>query len=473
MKAQQPGKGSTQSILIRMLVFGIMIITGLFLAMGGFFTARYLVRAMGSAREAQKLVLNEQTGELEQESNGQSANISGNPNAPASLPALTPWDGVGRVNVLLVGLDYRDWQSSEEYSRSDTMILLTLDPLNKTAGMLSIPRDLWVGIPGFKHGKINTAYYLGDAYKLPGGGPGLAVKTVEQFLGVPINYYAQIDFGAFVRFVDELGGVKINVPEAITIDLLGSGSSTKKNLKPGVQVLPGEWALAYARNRYTHGGDFDRAKRQQQVIMAIRDRILSFNMLPTLVAKAPALYRELSSGVHTNLTLDDVTRLAVLASQVPRDQIKQGVIDEKYILFGTSPDALSIVIPLPDKIFLLRDEIFAGSDSLSPLTPGTLADRMKAEAANVVLYNASGAPGLAERTASILGGEGMNVTKVGEADQQSSVTTIVDHTGNPATVGYLANLMQVSENRIQLEYQADYPAGVEVYLGGDWARNVP
>ena len=193
------------------------------------------------------------------------------------------------------------------------MILVTLDPLNKTAGMLSIPRDLWVEIPGFKHGKINTAYYLGDAYKLPGGGPGLAVKTVEQFLGVPINYYAQVDFGAFVRFVDELGGVKINVPEPITVDLLGSGSATKKNLKPGVQVLPGEWALAYARNRYTKGGDFDRSRRQQQVILGIRNRILDFNMLPTLISKAPQLYQELASGVHTNLSLEQVNRLAVIS----------------------------------------------------------------------------------------------------------------------------------------------------------------
>jgi len=70
---------------------------------------------------------------------------------------------------------------------------------------------MWVAIPGFQHGKINTAYYLGDAYKLPGGGPGLAVDTVEQFLGVPINFYAQIDFQAFIRFIDEIGGVKINI----------------------------------------------------------------------------------------------------------------------------------------------------------------------------------------------------------------------------------------------------------------------
>ncbi len=115
---------------------------------------------------------------------------------------------------------------------------------------------MWVCIPVSKT-ENHTAYFLGESYKLPGGGPGLAVKTVENFLGVPINYYAQIDFEAFVRFINELGGVKIDVPEKITVDLLGGGPSTKKVLKPGVQLLPGEWALAYARARYTAEGEFD------------------------------------------------------------------------------------------------------------------------------------------------------------------------------------------------------------------------
>ncbi len=396
-----------------------------------------------------------------------------NPNAPSSQPTLTPWDGASRVTVLLIGLDYRDWQSGEGASRSDTMILLTLDPLTKTAGMLSIPRDMWVAIPGFQHGKINTAYYLGEAYQLPGGGPGLAVKTVEQFLGVPINYYAQIDFGAFVKFIDELGGVKIDVPNKITVDLLGSGSSTKKTLQPGVQVLPGEWALAYARNRYTEGGDFDRAKRQQQVILGIRDRILSLDMLPTLIQKAPSLYQQLSSGVHTNLTLDQVAKLALLAKDVPADSIKQGVLGEKYVLFGTSPDGLSIVIPLPDKIHTLRDEIFATSGSLSPQTPGDNTARMQAEAATVAVYNGSGSGDLDSRTADLLRGQGMNVVTTGTANQHYANTTVVDHTGNPFTLRYLVDLMGISEYRVELAYDPSSPIGVEVFLGDDWARNMP
>jgi len=200
------------------------------------------------------------------------------------------------------------------------MILLTLDPITNTVGILSIPRDMWVKIPGFDYAKINTAYFLGEINHLPGGGPGLAVETVEQFLGVPINYYAQIDFNAFVRFIDEIGGIYLVVEEPITVSIIGSNK--KVHLEPGEVTLPGDIALAYARNRSTEGGDFDRAARQQQVIRAIRKRIISFEMLPKLVTRAPALYRDLSSGISTNMTLEEVIKLAWLAIKVPEENIK-------------------------------------------------------------------------------------------------------------------------------------------------------
>lgn len=391
---------------------------------------------------------------------------AGNQDQPIA-PELTPWDGAGRVTILLLGLDYRDWESGSDASRSDTMILLTLDPLTRTGGILSIPRDTWVAIPGFTHAKINTAYYLGDAHKLPGGGPGLAVKTVEQFLGVPINYYAQLDFATFVRFIDEIGGVKLNVPEPITIDLLGDGQQTIKNLQPGVQVLPGEWALAYARNRKTAEGDFDRARRQQQVILAIRDRMLSADGLAKMIQKAPTLYQELASGIRTNLSLDDAIQLALLAKDVPMENIRQGVIGEQYIVFGRSPDNLSINIPIPDKVYLLRDEIFGDSGALGPLTPGEAPARMAAEGAQLAIYNGSRAADLADRSAQALRAQGANVVSVGAANEAYAATTVIDHTGNPYTLAYLKQIFGVRDDRIVLEYDPGSPVDVEFYLGYD------
>ena len=446
------------------ILFAITFIAGL----TSFVAVRGMMAAGGQAQGAAGPAI--ATGQSTQAVNAQGTPLPTNPNIPASLPTLTPWDGAGRVTILLLGLDYRDWESGSGASRSDTMILVTLDPLNKTAGILSVPRDMWVPIPGFKHGKINTAYYLGEAYKLPGGGPGLAVKTVEQFLGVPINYYAQIDFEAFVKFIDEIGGVKIDVPDKITVDLLGDNNT--KTLKPGVQVLPGEWALAYARARHTEGGDFDRANRQQQVILGIRDRILSFNMLPTLIAKAPTLYSQLSSGIHTNLTLDDAIKLALAAQDVKKEDITQGVINQRYVTFGTSPDNLSILIPIPDKIQLLRDQIFTGSGAVGPETAGSALEQMKAEAASIALYDGStGGTNLGNRTADFLRSQGANIQSVADAPERYGSTTVIDHTGSPYALKYLVETLKISPNRVYIKYDPSSPVDVELFLGDDWKVN--
>ena len=387
---------------------------------------------------------------------------------PMAEETLTPWDGNERVTVLVMWIDYRDWQSGEGAARSDTMMLVTMDPVTKTAGMLSIPRDLWVAIPGFSHGKINTAHALGDAYNLPGGGPALAVRTVELVIGVPVHYYAVVDFGAFIRFVDELGGLKLDIPYEIKVDPF---DGDPRYLKPGVQTLPGDLVLAYARNRTTGDGDFDRARRQQQVILGIRDRILDFDLLPELIEKAPALYREIVTGISTNMTLDQLIKLAVLAQQVPDESIRQGVIDINYVAYGWSPDELSILVPYPDRIRVLRDEIFATSGSLSPLTPGNDLDRMTLEGARISVQNGSNDPNLARQTANYLTGQGAIVVEVRESGERDSKTKIIDHSGRPFTMAYLVSLLSIETRQISFEYGPSSLADIEIILGEDWAAN--
>jgi len=393
----------------------------------------------------------------------------------ALLPTPQPWDGATRVNVLVMGLDYRDWAAGEGPPRTDTMILLTIDPLTKTGGMLSIPRDLWVSIPGYGYGKINTAYQIGEAARLPGGGPALAIKTVEGLLGVPIQYYAQIDFSAFERFIDEIGGVKLEIPKKIKIDLIGDEKG-KVLLKPGVQTLPGNYALAYARARNTEGGDFDRAQRQQQVILAIRDRILSFNLIPVLLQKAPSLYDELSSGINTNMALDEAFRLAWLAQQIPEENIKHGIIGAEQVAFGKSPDGLDILKPLPDKIRVLRDEIFTTSGPLSPLgkdnkDPQTL---MQEENAKISVLNGTFTPGVAGRTGDYFKGLGANVVYVADAESKPyPYSAIYDYTGNPYTVQYFVELMGISRYRIFQRYAPESEIDVSIVIGNDWVGNNP
>lgn len=397
-------------------------------------------------------------------------------NTAAAAPTPAPWDGASRVSLLIMGLDYRDWALGEGPPRTDTMVLLTIDPLTKTAGMLSIPRDLWVNIPGYGYGRINMAYSLGEGDKLPGGGPGLAMETVEGLLGVPIDYFAQIDFDAFVRFIDEIGGVKITIEEPIKVDLIGDGRETIKRLKPGTHTLPGDIALAYARQRYTDGGDFDRADRQQQVILAIRDQMLRPEMIPTLLQRAPALYNELSSGIHTNLNLDQAIRLGLLALQVPLESIKRGIIGAQQINFAQTPDGSQDVLkPLPEQIRILRDEIFTTEGPLGPST-GTedMLGLAQQEAASIAVLNGAGLPGLANTTADYLRAQGLNIPAelVGDG-VPSFYTQVIDHTGKPYTLSYLVELMGISPNNIIIRYDPGSSVDIELILGNDWASNNP
>jgi LCP family protein required for cell wall assembly len=390
---------------------------------------------------------------------------------PVVGPTPPPWDGASRVSLLVMGLDYREWAAGEGPPHTDTMILFTIDPVNRTAGMLSIPRDLWVNIPGFGYGRINTAFPDGEGAKLPGGGPKLAADTVEQLLGVPVDYYAQIDFGAFVRFIDEIGGVKVNITEAIKVDPLSKGSS--KILRPGVQVLSGDLALAYVRVRKTEGGDFDRAQRQQDVILAIRDRILKFNMLPTLIAKAPVLFNELSSGIHTNLTLDQTIRLAWTAAQIPTDQIKHGAIGAQQVSFATSPDGqMQVLKPITEKIRELRDEVFSASDPIKPAaTNMDTAELVKQEGARVAVLNGSSTSGIAARTTDYLKSQGVNVTQTGNAERLAPYTEITFNAGKPYTIKFLVDLMKISPLRIRFFYDPASQVDITIVVGEDWAKN--
>lgn len=380
------------------------------------------------------------------------------------------WDGGSRVNILLIGLDYRDWLAGE-YPRSDTMILLTIDPITKTAGMLSIPRDMWVNIPGFGYEKINTAYYLGAAYKLPGGGPALAMKTVEQFLGVPVHYYGQIDFIAFEDLINKLGGVDVYVKEKMVLDPIGSGKD-KAVLTPGWRHLNGWKTLAYVRSRKTSGGDVDRAERQQQVIFAIRDKVLDPQNFPSMVAEAPQIYQMVSYGIRTNLSFEDAMKLFILVQQVPRENIKTGIIDYTMVNLDQTPDGLSIFKPISDKIRVLRDEIFTSTGAVGPMASGDPLALAKEDAARIRVLNGSVSAGLGQSTAGFLVSQGLNVTELGNADRAYDRTTIVLYSPKMYTLEYMIALFGVSSgHQIIISPDPAATVDVEIRIGNDWVNN--
>ncbi|MFN2223097.1 MAG: LCP family protein, partial [Candidatus Promineifilaceae bacterium] len=228
-----------------------------------------------------------------------------------SNPLPQKWSGRERVNMLLLGIDQRCDQ--EGPTRTDTMMVLTVDPVGLTASVLSLPRDLWVTIPGFGVDRINQANFYGEAYDYPGGGPALAVETVEATLGINVDYYVTVNFEAFIQLIDEVGGISVVVPETIQDDTYPDNcyGYDPFYIEAGQHQLDGQTALKYARTRATFGGDVDRAARQQQVILAVQDRIFSLNMAPQLLTKAPELWRIFQENVETNLSLNEALQLAL------------------------------------------------------------------------------------------------------------------------------------------------------------------
>ena len=389
---------------------------------------------------------------------------------------LPSWDGSSRVTLLFIGLDERDWEVGQGAPRSDTMILFTIDPVSKTAGMLSIPRDMWVNIPGFGYSRINTAYSSGEGAKLPGGGPGLAVKTVEQFIGVPIQYYAQVDFKAFEEAIDAMGGLYLCPGERITIDPIGPKPPVK--MGPECRKYWGYEVLGYARNRHTQGGDVDRANRQQKVIMALFDQVFSPKNFPTMVSKAPKIYAEAEAGLRTNLSFDDALKLGALLSQVPEGNIKRGVIDYSMVTLDNVTLAgqnAAIFKPIPDKIRVLRDEIFSAAGPLSPMASGDPATLMQEDAARVRVVNGTYTQGLPERTGNYLLAQGMQVVEAGGyADRQYERTTIVMYGPKLYTLRYLITTFGIDAvNQIIFSPDPSSPVDIEIRVGADALNIIP
>lgn len=466
----------------------VVIVVGILLAVGGFLFVRGLVTCWritplpGSPPSNCGTVSAGLNGpEITNTEGTPVPSVQELPAPPVAIPEsdLPPaWDGASRISVLIIGLDYRDWLANEGPPRSDTMIVLTIDPLTKTAGMLSIPRDMWVNIPGFGYSRINTAYSSGEGNRLPGGGPELARKTVEQFLGVPIQYYAQVDFYTFVEFIDLIGGVEIYNDEELRLDPVGIGKDKIKLTCCGMRPLDGERALAYARFRKDKEGDIARAQRQQKLILAIRDKVLSPENFPVLIGKAQQFYNELSAGINTNMPFDTAVQLAVLARDIPVESIKTGAIDYSMVALESTTlggqDA-AVMKPLPDKIRELRDQVFTSGGALSPLAaqndPLAL---MQADGALVRVLNGTFAGGLENTTGQFLVNQGVQVTEAGPADRAYDGTVLVLYKPKLYTLKYLQSIFGVSSaNQIWIQPDPASSVDVEVRLGADWANNNP
>ncbi|MBI4673026.1 MAG: LCP family protein [Chloroflexi bacterium] len=355
------------------------------------------------------------------------------------------------LNVILLGTDQRAGQSNW---RTDTLILLTINQQEKTVGMLTIPRDLYVNIPGIGKQRINTADFYGYYYHYPGDGPNLIKQTIEQNLGIRVHYFVRGGFDAFRKAIDLLGGIQVDVDCPLyEQDFYDDYGHATLNFQPGLQTMDGVTALRYARSRYTTN-DYDRGRRQRKVILAMWDKATALNLLP----KWPELYEQMRDSIQTDLSPVEMAAFAYIGAQLKMNQIKSRAIDNRSTIPYITPEGAQVLLPNPEKIHAVLVEFFA-----------PIADEVDAVATeNARIQILSGNPQAAGIAATALKRQGLNTTAAAELVPLAASSTITLYKNKPATAQRLAALLRIDPASIQTATDGAAPFDIVVNLGRNY-----
>ncbi|WCN37535.1 LCP family protein [Aneurinibacillus uraniidurans] len=264
---------------------------------------------------------------------------------PAAATSLPEWTGTERVNVLLLGVDKRE---KEETTRSDSMMIASIDPTTKKAHLFSVLRDSWVDIPGHRKNRINSAYEL--------GGPELTAETVEELTGMPIQYYVVTDFQGFEKVVDALGGIDMYVEKDMEYYLYEDHGYYDIVLKKGQQHLDGRKALQYVRFRHDKMGDFTRTERQRNFMKAMAEKAKS----STSLLRIPSVLEAVSPYVTTNMTSSDMLRLANLGYKIDWSTVESDQIPPANILREKRVNGAQVIDPRKERTQKYLRELLNG-----------------------------------------------------------------------------------------------------------------
>jgi len=341
------------------------------------------------------------------------------------------------INVILLGSDSR---VQGGLGRTDTMILVAINPVSKTVSMLSIPRDLWVYIPTCGYERINTAYMWGTLSKYPGGGPALVKATIEYNFGVPVHYYAAIDLKGFIRLIDTLGGVTIAV-ECPFPDL---------ELEPGIHHMDGQWALAYARSRIT-SSDFARSRRQQQVLRAMWAQLLR----PETILQIPSLWSILQDSITTDLSLEQIISLAQLGLQINTRQIQSLYLDGEQVKAWVTPQGGQVLLPQPAACRALFAALFTPPGEVE-----LIHARVEIRNAGCTSFQAK------ELAADRLYYLGFDNVRIGpDQPEVRPRTIIVNYTNDAEAIALLRQAFHVPAEDVWFQAQENPPLDALVLLG--------
>ncbi len=374
---------------------------------------------------------------------------------PTSLPALTNNE---TINFLLIGSDKRPGQSY----RTDTMVIVILWPQQGQVSLISIPRDLWIYIPTVGMQRINTAYQSGEIYDYIGGGPALLKDTIAYNFGIRIDHTAMVEFDGFRKIVDTLGGVQVPIACDYTDWRLIDPSYDPEDennwwlytVGPGLVHMDGDLALWYARSR-SKSSDFDRGRRQQEVLRALLEQGLRTDSL----SKIPQLYNDLSSSVITDLGLADLLSIAPYAPKLSSATIRGYYIRPPYVSDWTTPGGASVQLPNDE----LLKQLLVEATTLSSYTE-------QRQTITIEVQNGSGFDTLEALASSRLNHAGYK-TSTSPADNRNYATSvIVDFTSaqDPSQRAFLRTMLGLSSATEIYLPNANPSAQYRIILGADY-----
>lgn len=365
------------------------------------------------------------------------------------------------VNILLLGSDAR---SPEGSFRTDVVILVSIHTGRRSAAMISIPRDLYVYLPGYSMQRINTAFQLGQSLGYPGGGPGMLADTVRYNLGLPVHHFIRVEMDGFRRIVDTLGGVDVNVACSYR-DWRLRDPSLNPNLEAnwhlftvprGVVHMDGDYALWYARSRQ-RSSDFDRSRRQHEVLRAAYREALHLN----LITELPALYDQLRASFSTDLSLADLLSLAPLAARIDLAKVQSRFIGRDQVTSWRVPTTgAQVLLPRAEAVQALLLSALQG-EAPNPLVPDRLF--------TVEVVNASAEVAWPSLAAERLNYAGYAAHLGIAPGEPGAATHLVDFgLSPPGEAERLLQALGLSAARLVRLPEPDSPFSFRLVLGGDY-----
>ncbi|MCB8984081.1 MAG: LCP family protein, partial [Ardenticatenaceae bacterium] len=391
----------------------------------------------------------------------------GEPTPGTPIPTAVPVFEVpkGTTNILLLGSD--DPIGDEGSGRTDTMLIVTINPDGPTASMLSLPRDLYVYIPGYTMNRLNTALARGDTIDYPGGGIGLLKQAILYNFGIPIHYYAEVDFQGFQDIVDAMGGVDLAVScertdwrlKSPELDPQDEDNWEVFTLPPGVHHMDGDLALWYARSRLMDPlSDWGRGRRQQQLLRAMFNQGMELN----LISELPTLWNTYKDTVETDLDLGRLLQLATIAPAVRENGIQNLYLAGKTQPWVT-PGGAAVQLPIWEGSGMMHD-------TLARLFRPPDLNRASRQPIYVEIINATDNPDMALLAADNLAWYGF-VPVVGEAAPQPDTATHLDYYKPNFKESYdwlISWIFNVKRDDIKLAVDPDYEYDYRVVIGDDY-----